>query len=60
MRFLKTDIARIAISIRVQFNAEFPRQVMNFPIQSTYTYSAVLTKRVKFAHPILLIASVSF
>ena len=30
---LKTDIARIAnIGFRVQFNAEFPRQVMNFPI----------------------------
>ena len=30
---LKTDIARIAIGFRVQFNVEFPRQVMNFPIE---------------------------
>ena len=31
---LKTDIARIA-NFRVQFNVEFPRQVMNFPIVSS-------------------------
>ena len=33
--YLKTDIALIAprFGFRVQFNAEFPRQVMNFPIE---------------------------
>ena len=30
---LKTDIARIDIGFRVQFNVEFPRQVMNFPVK---------------------------
>ena len=33
--YLKTDIALIALrfGFRVQINAEFPRQVMNFPIK---------------------------
>ena len=40
---LKTDIALIAssscdIGFRVQFNAEFPRQVMNFPIELLTCY----------------------
>ena len=39
---LKTDIAPIAslIAFRVQFNAEFPRQVMNLPtiVHSKFSY----------------------
>ena len=42
VNFGQTDIALIAsdssdISFQVQFNAEFPRQVMNFPIKRLNT-----------------------
>ena len=48
---LKTDIALSAecdIGFCVQFNAEFPRQVINFPIKYTKTYVMWIEQEVHY------------